>query len=218
MTAIFPKWTNNLPPLLAGGGLLGALTAVFVVSYWFSPYHLDVGHQPEQPILYSHQLHAGELGLDCRYCHYTVEVAGHAAIPSSETCMGCHGTGRVKHESELLSLLRDSYEKDASIPWVKVHQLPEYAYFSHAVHVNANVGCASCHGRVDQMEVVSQVQPLSMGWCLDCHRNPGTHVRPEGVSPTDMAWKPTDESIAAANAKLSNGDILPPEHCGACHR
>lgn len=225
MTVLFPKWTNKLPTWLALGGAAIGLFVVFVVEFWFSPKHIDVGYQPYQPIAYSHKLHAGHLGMDCRYCHREVMDGPHATVPDTETCMGCHRV--VLPDSVLLKPLRDAYGDGAvdgtPVEWVKVHLLPEHAYFHHAVHVRAGVGCKSCHGRVDQMDVVRQVEPLSMRWCLECHRDPTPHVRPKGVSVTDMEWEADEQSIAAARQRLSwQGDtapeLNPPTHCSACHR
>ncbi len=225
MTVLFPKWTNRMPALLALGAAAAGLTVVFVVYFWFSPKHTDVGYAPYQPIAYSHKLHAGTLGIDCRYCHRLVEEGPHATIPDAATCMGCHS--QVKKDSPMLAVLRDKFGDGAAdgspIPWVKVHLLPQYAYFSHAVHINARVGCTSCHDRIDQMEIVHQAQPLSMGWCLECHRDPTPHLRPAGVSVTQMDWLPTDETKAAAQRRLEwQGDnppeLNPPTHCSACHR
>ncbi|MGE3173311.1 MAG: cytochrome c3 family protein [Planctomycetota bacterium] len=220
MTALFPKWTNKLPAFAALGAATTGLVVVFVVWFWFSPRHLEVGYEPEQPIQYSHKLHAGLLGMDCRYCHRDVETDAVASVPDTDTCMGCHK--QVKRDSDKLVMLHENYGDGTGdnhpIPWVKVHMLPDYAYFNHAVHVNAGVGCASCHGRVDQMEVVRQMEPLSMGWCLDCHRQPETHLRPAGVAATQMDWTPSTESIAAARQRLQRGELNPPTHCSACHR
>lgn len=224
MTVLFPKWTNKVPAFLALGAGTAGLFVVLVVSFWFSPKHTDVGYQPWQPIPYSHKLHAGSLGMDCRYCHRTVEEGATASVPDAETCYGCHQN--VKKDSDKLEPLRALFTPDshaAPIEWTKVHLLPDYAYFNHSVHITANVGCKSCHGRVDQMEVVRQVEPLSMGWCLECHRDPTPHIRPLDVSVTNMNWDPTDESKAAAKKLLEwNGDVPPqlnpPIHCSACHR
>lgn len=226
MTVLFPKWTNQLPALIALGGACAGLSAVFVVWFWFSPKHTDVGYQPEQPIAYSHKLHAGLLGMDCRYCHRLVEDGPNATVPDADTCMGCHS--KIKQGSQKLELLRENYNNgDAGfaadnqpIPWIKVHMLPDFAYFSHAVHVRAGVGCVSCHGRVDQMEIVRQVEPMSMGWCLDCHRDAAAHLRPENVEVTEMDWKPDQQSLEQAAARLdpTSGDLNPPTHCSACHR
>jgi len=226
LTALFPKWTNKLPLWLASGAGAGALFVVFAVSYWFSPEYTDVGYAPEQPVPYSHAQHVGQFGMDCRYCHRLVESGAHASIPDNQTCMGCHA--QVKKDSELLSPLFAAFDEDdgdpSSLAWAKVHLLPDYAYFHHGVHVTAGVGCASCHGRVDEMEVVVQTKSLSMGWCLECHRDPTPHLRPAGVSVTDMEWTPDDASIAAARQRLATTEadpipeLNPPTHCSACHR
>lgn len=222
LTVLFPKWTNKVPAFLALGAGSAGLFVVFVVSFWFSPRNTDVGYQPYQPIPYSHKLHAGSLGMDCRYCHRNVELGATASIPDADTCYGCHKN--VKTDSISLQPLRDAFAEgsDGNVPieWVKVHLLPQFAYFNHAVHVRANVGCASCHGRVDQMEIVRQVEPLSMGWCLECHRDPSEHIRPLDVAVTKMDWEPTEASIAAAKNLLIGDDpaLNPPVHCSACHR
>ncbi len=227
MTDLFPKWTNKLPAVLALGAAATGLFVVFVVYFWFSPRHTDVGYQPFQPIPYSHKLHAGDKGMDCRYCHRMVEEGPHATVPDAATCIGCHASlNGVKANATLAPLFAawgNGEAENKPIPWVKVHLLPEHAYFNHAVHVHANVGCASCHGPVDQMEIVRQVEPLSMGWCLECHRDPTPHIRPKGVSVTKMDWAADDQSRAAAKARLEwTGDtrpeLNPPTHCSACHR
>lgn len=216
MTVLFPKWTNKLPPVLGLAVALAGLSVVLIVWFWFSPKHTDVGYQPIQPVLYSHKLHAGQLGMDCRYCHRLVDTGPNATVPDTETCMGCHR--QVKKDSPLIPPLIKSSETGEPVHWVKVHMLPDFAYFNHAVHIDAGVGCVSCHGRVDQMEVVRQVQPLSMSWCLECHRDPAPNIRPAGVAPTQMDWTPTDASIADATARLQRADLNPPTHCSACHR
>ena len=131
--------------------------------------------------------------MDCRYCHTSVEASHEANIPPTQTCMNCHNIVGVDSDSEDLALVRESWNTGKPIEWVKVHMLPDYAYFNHAVHVDANIGCASCHGRIDQMEIVEQAEPLSMGWCLDCHRDPAKHIRPENVSVTQMDWVASED-------------------------
>lgn len=215
MPAIFPRWTNNIPiaiGLLAP--LLGA-SLIFAVWYWFSPRYTDVGYRPQQPVPYSHKLHAGDMGIDCRYCHNTVEQAAHAAIPPTKTCMNCHS--QVKTDSPLLRKVRESYETGESIEWIKVHQLPDYAYFAHAPHVAAGVGCASCHGRVDKMVVVEMKEPLSMGWCLECHRNPEPNLRPLDQV-TNMDWDPAQEEYDPKRDPARKRQVNPPLHCSGCHR
>lgn len=210
----FPKSLNLLPIVAGAVGTLAAIGTVFVFWYYFSPKNLQVGYKPPQPVPYSHQLHAGQLGIDCRYCHSAVEVSHSARVPPNQTCMGCHAV--VKPDSAALAPVREAWKSDASMEWVKVHQIPDHAYFNHSAHVSAGVGCRSCHGRVDQMEVVEVVSPLSMGWCLDCHRNPEPALGPPSRV-TDMDWgedgnRPDEDKILAVN------EIHPPEHCSACHR
>ena len=216
MANIFPKWTNKIPTALAVGAPIALSVVVAAIWYWFSPWYTDVGYQPVQPVPYSHKFHAGDLGIDCRYCHNTVEGADFAAIPPTDTCMNCHK--HVATDSAKLKLVRESADTGKSIEWVKVHQLPDYAYFSHQVHINGGIGCVSCHGRVDQMEEVYLAKPLSMGWCLDCHRNPQPHLRPLDEI-TNMDW---DQETAgydpATHVNRAGLAVLPPEHCSGCHR
>ena len=174
-----------LPPVVIVGIALFGGIVTFSVWYWFSPKFTDVGYSPKQPVPFSHKLHAGTLGLDCRYCHYTVEKSHYAAIPPTEVCMGCHTS--VLPGSKKLAKVRESFKTGKPIRWVRVHMLPDYAFFNHKVHVAAGVGCASCHGRIDKMKVVHQSKPLSMSWCLDCHRAPNQHLRPVSQV-TNMAW------------------------------
>ena len=194
---------------LALCGVVGA------VWYWFSPSYTDVGYRPEQPVPFSHALHAGELGLDCRYCHYTVEEASFAAIPDTATCMNCHRF--VKADSDALAPIRESYDTGTPVAWTRVHMLPDYTYFDHSIHVAAGVGCASCHGRIDRMEVVQQVESLSMGWCLDCHRNPTPNLRPRDRV-TDMNYDPHLAGYDPAADASRTRELTPPTHCSGCHR
>jgi hypothetical protein len=155
------------------------------------------------------------VGLDCRYCHNTVEVAARAAIPATDTCMNCHRI--VRKDSPLLEPLRKSDTTGEPIAWVRVHQLPDYAYFDHSVHVAGGVGCASCHGRIDQMDVVRLHAPLSMSWCLDCHRNPAPNLRPRDRV-TDMAFSALAAGYDPAKDVSRTRELAPPEHCSGCHR
>jgi hypothetical protein len=209
---LFPRSLNYLPLLVALAAMLGGAGLTFAVWYYGSPWNTQVGYAPVQPVAYSHKLHAGEMGIDCRYCHANIERSQEAMIPPTQTCMGCHAV--IKTDSVRLQPVRDSWSSDKPLEWVRIHKLPEHAYFDHSVHLAVGVGCASCHGRVDQMEVVRQDQPLSMSWCLDCHRDPGKAIRPKDQI-TNMAWTPsTDEAELVAAAKTVN----PPQHCSGCHR
>lgn len=188
MSQIFPPWSNRLPIYLAAGVLAFALLAAGAVTYYFSPEYTDVGYRPRQPVPFSHKLHAGELGMDCRYCHVSVEVSAVASIPPTRLCMNCHQL--VARNSEKVALLQESAATGQPIHWVRVHKVPDYAYFNHSVHVHAGVECSTCHGEVTQMEQITQVEPLSMGWCLDCHRQPPGRA----------------------------GNLNPSTDCSACHR
>jgi hypothetical protein len=185
------------------------------VAYGASPRTINVGYAPVQPVPYSHALHAGELGIDCRYCHTAVEEAAHAAIPPSQTCMNCHTS--IRRDSDKLRLLRDKHAKGEPVPWVRVHDLADYAYFNHSAHVRRGIGCVSCHGRVDKMEVVWQTAPLSMGWCLDCHRNPEQHLRPVEFV-TQMDWVPNEDQLALGRRLREEYNIDPSTDCSTCHR
>lgn len=189
MAVIFPRWTNKIPLLLLPGLGVGGIGAILGIWYFFSPEFTDVGYAPKQPVPFSHKIHAGDLGLDCRFCHYSVERSYFAAIPPTHTCIGCHGAkkGNILPKSKKLKLLRDNHDAGKSVPWKRVHMLPDYAFFNHKVHVAAGVGCATCHGRIDQMPVVAQAKSLSMGWCLKCHRNPNPNLRPANQV-TNMKW------------------------------
>ena len=215
MAVIFPRWTNALPRIVVGALLIGGPILIGAVSYWFSPEYTDVGHAPEQPVPFSHKLHAGDLGLDCRYCHNTVEYSAYAAIPPAATCMNCHRS--IQAESPALSAVRESHATGNPVEWVRVHMLPDYAFFDHSVHVAASIGCATCHGRIDQMEVVQQAKALSMNWCLDCHRNPTPNLRPR-ASVTDMAWTAAAHDYNPAEDASRTRDVSPPDHCSGCHR
>lgn len=214
---IFPPWTNKLPPVSLGAVLIGLLSVIGGIWYYFSPRNTNVGYMPEQPIGYSHQLHAGEMGIDCRYCHVGVERSAVASVPPTQVCMNCHK--QVKADSPRLQALRTSWATGNPVPWVRVHKVADYVFFNHSQHVTRGVGCVECHGRIDQMVTVKQVEPLSMGWCLECHRNPGPHLRPaEDV--TIMDWKPpAGETRESFGEKLvAEKRIAPPTDCSRCHR
>jgi hypothetical protein len=194
------------------GGLVYASVLVYL---GFSPQATDVGYMPTQPVPYSHALHIGQLGMDCRYCHTSVEVAAHANVPPTQTCMNCHSM--IRANSEQLIPVRESYATGMPVPWIKVHDLPDYVYFNHSAHVSRGIGCVSCHGRIDTMEVVYQAEPLSMGWCLDCHRNPEKHLRPlEYV--TQLDWVPEEDQLVLGARLREENNINPKVTCNTCHR
>jgi hypothetical protein len=215
LAQIFPKWIDRLPPFALAAFLLLGAGGVGFFWYYGSPKYTDVGYQPKQPVDYSHKLHAGDLGLDCRYCHTAVEISAFASIPPTQTCMNCHTL--VKPESEKLLPVRESWVSGKAIEWIRVHDLPDYVYFNHSAHLRAGVGCASCHGNVATMEKVILVEPLSMSWCLDCHRNPENHLRPSSEI-TNMQWTPPENQSELAQKMIKEKKINPSEDCSICHR
>ncbi|MDQ3023664.1 MAG: cytochrome c family protein [bacterium] len=213
----FPPWFDQLM-LLVGLLVVGGLVYLTVFAlYATSPKTTHVGYMPEQPVPYSHALHVGKLGLDCRYCHNTVEKAAFAAIPPTQTCMNCHSS--VRTTSSKLEPVRASYSKGLPLEWVQVHDLPDFVYFNHSAHVGRDdfgIGCVSCHGRVDQMETVHQVEFLSMGWCLECHRNPEEYLRPRSEV-TNMLYEVGNQKEIGQRLKDENS-VRPPTDCYGCHR
>lgn len=156
---------------------LSLLTIIAIMSYYgFDNSVTDVGYRPEQPIPFSHKLHAGDLQIRCMYCHTAVEKSAHSTVPPTSTCMNCHIA--VKAESPKIAKVKESWENNKPLEWRRVHQLPDYVRFNHSRHIRAQIDCASCHGEVEKMGVVTQMKPLSMGWCLDCHRDPQQYVVP----------------------------------------
>ena len=215
---VFPKWSNLLLPAALIAGATVPLYVVLIVAYGFSPNTTDVGYQPVQPVPYSHELHAGQLGIDCRYCHNTVESSAKAAIPPTQTCMNCHT--QIHKDSPNLAALKASYEQGTPVLWTRVHDLPDFAYFDHSAHVTRGVSCVECHGRVDKMVVVRQEQPLSMSWCLQCHRNAAPNVRDPKLV-TDLAWgssRTSQQRAEEGHALLERNNLNPSQDCSACHR
>lgn len=215
MPQIFNKSVDFFTRLGGAVALASVLGGVGLAYYLTAPTVMETGYTPVQPVPYSHKLHAGNMGMDCYYCHTTVEKAAHAAVPPAETCMNCHV--RVKEKSALLAPVREAYETGKQVPWVNVHVLPDFVYFNHSVHVTSGVSCVSCHGRVDQMVEVKQVQPLSMGWCLECHRAPEKHLRPVEFV-TKLDWQPQGDPLELGRQIKQAKGINPPQNCSGCHR
>jgi len=201
--------------MAVGGVVVLVVLVVGGIWYYFSPWYTDVGFRPVQPVPYSHKLHAGDLGIDCRYCHTGVERSAVASVPPTQTCMNCHKL--ILPESEKLQPIRDSWASGIPMQWVRVHKIPDYAYFDHSAHVTRGVGCITCHGNVAQMEVVRQVKPLSMSWCLDCHRDPGPNLRPNHQI-TNMDWTPGPDHDEFVAKFIETHGINPPTYCSGCHR
>lgn len=214
---LFPLWVDRAKPLLAVGAVIAPLYILGMLYYATPVVTSSKNYSPEQPVPFSHAVHAGQLGMDCRYCHTTVEDAAFAAVPPTATCMNCHA--KIAPDSNKLLAVKESYATGESIPWQKIHDLPDFVYFNHSAHVTRGVSCVSCHGRIDQMEQVYQAKSLTMAWCLECHRNPDPHLRPPELV-TDLAWEPTDEAKHKATVERLKAEynINPSTDCSTCHR
>jgi len=219
---IFPKWTNSLPLILVAGAVLAGAGVTAAVTIYVTPKYYRAGYQPIQPVPFSHQVHAGQLGLDCRYCHNGVEKSWFANLPGASTCMNCHTL--VLKDDPRLQIVRDSATNNTPIAWVQVHRTPDYVYFNHSVHVTRGISCVECHGRIDQMDEVRHDKPLSMSFCLDCHRDPASAIRPvDKVTKLDWQW--STNALEAARLQEVNGEKLVHDmkvesliSCSACHR
>jgi NAD-dependent SIR2 family protein deacetylase len=198
--------------------VLGVGAVVGLVWYPRSDLGTGVNDPIEQPVPYSHALHVGGLGMDCRYCHATVEKSSTADIPSTETCMSCHS--QVATDRPTLQLVRDSYQNGQPISWNRVNNVPDFVYFNHEAHVAKGVGCETCHGRVDTMNVVYKAETLHMEWCLQCHRNPADYIRPR-ANVFDMGYQPQEDQRALGEQLVSEYQIASAAqltNCSVCHR
>ena len=228
MPQLFHRGMNTLARLsivvgllVAGGGLM------FVIEFNRTPYVTQAFEPREQPVQFSHKHHVGDDGIDCRYCHTSVETAASAGVPPTKTCMNCHS--QLFANSPYLEIVRESWRTGKPIKWTKVHDLPDFAYFNHSIHVNKGVGCASCHGRVDLMPLMYNVNSLHMEWCIGCHRNPEAVLRPKDEI-TNMAWPenadkekyPHGWDQAKEGARLAKEYNIQSKEvltsCSTCHR
>ena len=205
---------------LAAFSLVGVILAASVALYLWSHgnYIGGVGVAPEQPVPFSHKHHSGELGIDCRNCHQQVELMASAGLPPTHTCMTCHS--EIWSESPMLQPVRDSFAQDKPLHWVRVNRLPDYVYFNHSIHIAKNIGCSSCHGAVDKMQLTYRANSFRMEFCLDCHRNPASYVRaPDQI--WNMEWQPPDDQAARGAQLVKDLHILGPQElsdCSICHR
>src|SRR3990167_4977904 len=207
---IFPEWTETLKKWVNLLVLGAPVYLVALIAYGVTPEALRLGYQPEQPVPYSHALHAGELGIDCRYCHSVVDLSNKAAVPPAAVCMNCHST--VKKDSDALLPIRQAFAENEPVRWTRVTDLPDYVFFNHSAHVNAAIGCESCHGRNDQMVTVYQAAPLTMEWCIACHKNPTANRRDPSMV-TKMGYKPAP---GEGDKWLKKNQVKPPINCSTC--
>ena len=218
MPQTFHRSTNTLSRL----SIFGALFVIAALAWGLalinrSAYVTQAGVARQQPVPFSHRHHAGELGIDCRYCHTTVETSAYAGVPPTKTCVNCHS--QIWVDSPILEPVRASFRTDPSIQWVKVHDLPDFVYFNHSIHVNKGIGCASCHGRIDRMNLTWQENSLQMEWCLNCHRHPEQYIRPR-EQVFNMEWQPPVDQ-ATQGARLVHAYGIQQQQltdCSICHR
>jgi hypothetical protein len=218
MAQLFKRRANGIAKLVVVGvPLLVIGTWASLYAYARSDFWTQVNEPIEQTVPFSHQHHVGGLGIDCRYCHTSVENSGFAGLPPTETCMTCHS--QVWKDAPMLQPVRDSLQTDKPLRWTRVHDLPDYVYFDHSIHVNKGIGCASCHGRVDRMPLTWKVQPLYMRWCLDCHRDPARFIRPrDQVFNMDYEQPPIQSSLGKQLLTTNHVHTAGLTDCYTCHR
>lgn len=219
MAQIFHPSTNTIARLSIFGLLfvvLGSLWLLAAIAR--SSYVTEVDVARAQPVPFSHEHHVAGLGIDCRYCHTSVETSAFAGIPPTATCMNCHS--QIWSGSDVLKPVRDSFQNGAPIRWTRVHNLADFAYFNHSIHVQKGVGCATCHGRVDRMPLLWQTESLQMEWCLNCHRQPEEFLRPREEI-FNIAWQPPADQAALGRELIKRYNIRSVEvltSCSTCHR
>jgi hypothetical protein len=217
MAQIFKPGANALArsSIVIAVVLIGGLGGMLFELIADSRYATRQGDAREQPIPFSHAHHVGSMGIDCRYCHTGVDNSQHASVPPTKTCMNCHS--QIWINSSTLEPVRESYRTNASIRWNKVHDLPDYVYFNHSIHIKKGVGCETCHGRVDTMPLMFQQSSLQMRWCLDCHRNPEQFLRPREFI-TTMGYEPSKPQEELGAELVKEYKVQKLETCWTCHR
>ena len=216
MPQIFHRSTNTFSRVSIFGAIfiIGGILAIFMIIQR-SPYVTYVGVARTQPVQFSHLHHVGDDGIDCRYCHLSVETSSFAGIPSTEVCMNCHT--QVWANSPYLEPVRQSWQTGKPITWERVHDLPDFVYFNHSIHVAKGVGCDTCHGQLDRMNGIWKNQPMSMEWCMECHFNPAKYVRPKDQV-FNASYQPPADQMALGNRLVQEYQIQSLISCSTCHR
>jgi hypothetical protein len=218
MAQLFPRSFNNLSRFtLYGAFACLAFTVWMAVEIYNSNYVTGIEMPPEQPVPFSHKHHVGDDGIDCRYCHTSVETSNFAGIPPTETCMTCHS--ELWKNSPILEPVYVSYRTNTSIPWERVHRLADYVYFNHSIHIQKGIGCSFCHGAVDTMPLTWRTSSLRMEWCLGCHREPQAYIRPRSQV-FNMGWTPPENQIEMGRNLVKEYNIATTRitDCYTCHR
>jgi hypothetical protein len=214
MAQIFHRSTNTLARVTIFGAVFAVAFVLWVIGGVVrSPYATDQGIEREQPVPFSHQHHVAGLGIDCRYCHTSVETSNFAGLPPTQTCINCHS--QIWTNAAMLEPVRASFASNKPIVWSRVHRLPDFVHFNHSIHVNKGIGCASCHGRIDKMALTFQASPLTMEWCLECHRAPEKFVRPRNEV-FNMAYI-TNEQETIGPKLVREYNIQKLTTCSTCH-
>ncbi len=218
MSQIFHRSSNAIARAsLAAVGAIVFFGGWAVLGFSRSAYNTGQGVTLKQPVPFSHEHHVRGLGIDCRYCHTGVERSAVAGVPPTQTCMNCHRL--IWKDSPMLAPVRESFRSGQPIEWARVHDLPDFVFFNHSIHVAKGVGCATCHGRVDLMAAVQQVPTLRMSWCLDCHRNPGPYLRPlQEIASTTWERPHGAAGEALARELARRYAVAPRTSCTTCHR
>jgi hypothetical protein len=216
MAQLFRRSANTV----AQASIVGAILLVLGMGWMIatvsrSSYVTGAFETRTQPVPFSHKHHVGGLGVDCRYCHTSVEESAFASIPPTKTCMTCHS--QIWLNAPMLEPVRASFRNNESLRWTKVHDLPDFVYFNHGIHINKGVGCVTCHGRVDQMPLMWQENSLQMEWCLQCHREPERYVRPR-EQVFSMDWKPPADQLSLGRRLVQEYKIHKLTDCSICHR
>jgi hypothetical protein len=213
---VFGPRATSFARFTLGGSLLGvALLFGALALYARSPYVTEVGHPVDQPIPFSHKHHVADDGIDCRYCHTTVETGAFAGMPATQTCMNCHS--QVWAQSPVLEPVRQSFLSGQPIEWNRVTNLPGFVYFDHSIHVQKGVGCSTCHGPVDQMPLTYKAESFQMSFCLNCHQDPGKYLRPR-EQVFNMAWQPPANQTELGRELVAAYHVQSQISCSTCHR
>lgn len=219
MAQVFHRSANNVAKISLVIAAILAGTAFYVYTQVArSSYLTGAFIEKQQPVQFSHKHHTGDDGIDCRYCHTTVETTATAGMPTTQTCMNCHN--QLFADQPYLEPVRESFRENIPIQWERVHDMPDYVYFNHSIHVAKGVGCSTCHGQIDNMPAVYQVQTLQMEWCLSCHRQPENFIRPKteiyNMSWSDSNLTPEQRQTLKADYKIREVEVL--TSCSTCHR
>jgi hypothetical protein len=216
MPQIFHRSTNTIAKVSIFGAVFFLALFTWIFSTLLrSSYATGQSVYLNQPVPFSHDHHVAQLGIDCRYCHTSVEKSYFAGMPATQTCMNCHR--QIWNNAELLAPVRQSFATDEPIRWSRVNDLPDFVYFNHSIHVAKGFGCVTCHGRVDRMPLMLQAASLQMEWCLDCHRNPEKYIRPR-EEVFNMAWEPPADAAVMRARLIEEYEVRSLTSCSTCHR